>query len=213
MFLTATTATDLHREHSVNCSCNRVPNIWLIINVYKKNWNGALHKHFYIHMFFSALPVCCSSVVSVFLHTGVCREPAWDSFVKWHSLVFIAIHLRDSTWLPGACGRFMWLKLYIASSEHACDPLRGALNDSQAELPWQMAYERLRATKRQHWLCLPLLLPDLAGWQSGGAGGGYHLPGYSVVPNVCVYVCDCVFVVAGEGGLATSELLQLLGKS
>lgn len=51
-----------------------------------------------------------------------------------------------------------------------------------------MAYERLRATKRQHWLCLALLLLGLAGGQSGGVGGGYHLPGYSVVPNVCVFV-------------------------
>lgn len=162
------------------------------------------HKHTFINTCsFWMLWASFSSDVSVFFHTGMCRElqPASDNFAKWHSLVFIVIRLRDSTRLPGACGRFTWLKLYIASSEHARDPLRGALNDSQVELPWQMAYKWLRAKKRQHWLCLPLLFSFaiLAGGQSGGAGVGYHLPSYSVVPNVCVRSCVNVCLWWGGG--------------
>lgn len=123
--------------------------------------------HFYIQMFFSALPLCCSSLDCIPSHWCLHRTCLIHNFVKWHSLVFIVIQLRDSTWLPGACGRFMWLKLYIAWSEHACDPLRGALNDSQAELPWQTAYERLQATTT---LALSSLAITRLGWMTKSRG-------------------------------------------
>lgn len=71
----------------------------------------------------------------------MCRQllNAQNRSANWLSLVFI-VHLHDSTWLPGAREEFMLLKLDMALSEHVHNPLRGALNDSQAELPWQMAY-------------------------------------------------------------------------
>lgn len=58
-------------------------------------------------------------------------------------LVFIVIHRCDSPWLPGASGRFMWLKLYMALSEHACNPPQ---RSSEWFTSWITMTNGLRAT-------------------------------------------------------------------
>lgn len=108
------------------------------------------------------------------------------NFVKLHSLVFIVIRPCDSTWLPGACGRFMWLKLYIPSSEYARYPLRGTQNDSRLNFydKWAASDDQLQNDNTGIVLSLPL--PGLDGGQSGGEKGE------DITCRVILWSLECV---------------------
>lgn len=147
-----------------------------------------LHKHFYEHMFFLAPWVCCSSVGSLFRLIRVCTNIV---------SVFEVICLHDSTWLPAACKRFKWLKLYIASREQTHDPnSRSPQMSSEWFMSWITMTNGLQVAtscKTTEWTLSSCAIPRLDSPAGGQVGEKISPAGFLYGPRcVCISVWKCV---------------------